>query len=374
MQWGTMYGDLIFELIALLIITVAYQADWQHHVWNTLMVYIMGILCDGIPIVFFQRYAVARNPVHHHMGPGTIVMGNFIFFLLEVIIERKVGVKRSYYIKNRHWLAMLSVPVISIIVCIRILLPDRRGVRSTIVLFLLFINVFIFYLHDEVQKSYIETAKQEEMKIQMSQYAKELEMMMKSQDRLNKIHHDYKHHLTTIGAMAKTGGNEEILSYLKQMENIAGTALCHHLYTENRNMNNLLNYILEDSKSVIENPEISVEIPNHIGEELFDISIIVGNLMDNAIRGTAASDERRLSFQMYYGKGIMNIQIENSIKDTLKVRNGIYLTTKSRKEGHGIGLQNVKLVVEKYHGQMEICHTEKSFQVKILLYMKLDEK
>ena len=160
MQWGTMYGDLIFELIALLIITVAYQADWQHHVWNTLMVYIMGILCDGIPIVFFQRYAVARNPVHHHMGPGTIVMGNFIFFLLEVIIERKVGVKRSYYIKNRHWLAMLSVPVISIIVCIRILLPDRRGVRSTIVLFLLFINVFIFYLHDEVQKSYIETAKQ----------------------------------------------------------------------------------------------------------------------------------------------------------------------------------------------------------------------
>ena len=64
----------------------------------------MGILCDGIPIVFFQRYAVARNPVHHHMGPGTIVMGNFIFFLLEVIIERKVGVKRSYYIKNRHWL------------------------------------------------------------------------------------------------------------------------------------------------------------------------------------------------------------------------------------------------------------------------------
>ena len=234
--------------------------------------------------------------------------------------------------------------------------------------------MFIFYLHDEVQKSYIETAKQEEMKIQMSQYAKELEMMMKSQDRLNKIHHDYKHHLITIGAMAKTGGNEEILSYLKQMENIARTALCHHLYTENRNMNNLLNYILEDVKSVIEKPEISVEIPNHIGKELFDLSIVVGNLMDNAIRGAAASDERRLSFQMYYGKGIMNIQIENSIKDTPKVQNGIYLTTKSRKEGHGIGLQNVKLVVEKYHGQMEICHTEKSFQVKILLYMKLDEK
>ena len=31
MQWGTMYGDLIFELIALLIITVAYQASVNYN-------------------------------------------------------------------------------------------------------------------------------------------------------------------------------------------------------------------------------------------------------------------------------------------------------------------------------------------------------
>ena len=79
MQWGTMYGDLIFELIALLIITVAYQADWQHHVWNILMVYIMGILCDGIPIVFFQRYAVARNPVKVSYARQNCAIGGVSF-------------------------------------------------------------------------------------------------------------------------------------------------------------------------------------------------------------------------------------------------------------------------------------------------------
>lgn len=42
--------------------------------------------------------------------------------------------------------------------------------------------------------------------------------------------------------------------------------------------------------------------------------------MDNAIHyRTAASDEKEIiSFPMYYGKGIMNIQIENNIKDTPK--------------------------------------------------------
>ena len=54
MQWGTMYGDLIFELIALLIITVAYQADWQHHVWNTLMVYIMEFYVMGFQSCSFN--------------------------------------------------------------------------------------------------------------------------------------------------------------------------------------------------------------------------------------------------------------------------------------------------------------------------------
>ncbi len=77
MQWGTMYGDLIFELIALLIITVAYQADWQHHVWNILMVYIMGILCDGIPIVFFQRYAGSKKSGASSHGTGNYCNGKF---------------------------------------------------------------------------------------------------------------------------------------------------------------------------------------------------------------------------------------------------------------------------------------------------------
>ena len=58
--------------------------------------------------------------------------------------------------------------------------------------------------------------------------------------------------------------------------------------------------------------------------------------MDNAIRGQQLQ-MKGLSFQMYYGKGIKNIQTYNSIKDTPKVRNGIYLTIYAMgKKRHGI--------------------------------------
>lgn len=77
MQWGTMYGDLIFELIALLIITVAYQADWQHHVWNTLMVYIMGILCNGIPIALLSTVCGCKKSGASSHGTGNYRNGKF---------------------------------------------------------------------------------------------------------------------------------------------------------------------------------------------------------------------------------------------------------------------------------------------------------
>ena len=86
--------------------------------------------------------------------------------------------------------------------------------------------------------------------------------------------------------------------------------------------------------------------------------------MDNAIRGDNASDEKGdYRFRCIMEKGIMNIQIENSIKDTPRSAEWNLSDNKSRKEGHGTGLQNVKLVVEKYHGQMEICqHGENPFK------------
>lgn len=374
MKWGTIYGDFIFEFIALLIISIGYYADLFHYILNTFIVYILGILCDGIPMVLFQRYMEQQSFRHQHAGPGIIVMGNFIFFLLELVIERKANVKRSYRIKSSHWLAMLSIPIISIIICIIILMPKRRIIRPTMVLFLLFINVFIFYLYDEIQKGYMETAKQEQMKIQVERYAKELDVMIKSQNKLDRIYHDYKHHLTAISAMAKSADNKEILVYLNQLKETVGSSWHHHCYTQNHTINNILNYILENAEKPIKNLKILVDVPNYIGEELFDISIIVGNLMDNAIRGAAHSEEQELLFKMYYKKGIMKIETKNSIKDLPKIQNGHYQTTKSKKDGHGIGLQNIKLIADKYDGQLCIDYTEQYFKVTLCLYMLLEER
>ncbi len=62
-------------------------------------------------------------------------------------------------------------------------------------------------------------------------------------------------------------------------------------------------------------------------------------------------------------------------KESGILSNGIYKknirfqTTKEDKEQHGIGLMNVKKIVEKYNGIMEAYPKGSLFYVKLILYM-----
>ena len=38
--------------------------------------------------------------------------------------------------------------------------------------------------------------------------------------------------------------------------------------------------------------------------------------------------------------------------------------------GHGMGLANVRRIVEKYHGDMEMCCKDNRMETDIMLYMK----
>ena len=74
-------------------------------------------------------------------------------------------------------------------------------------------------------------------------------------------------------------------------------------------------------------------------------------------------------------KGVLQIKVVNSLLDGSSVRmkseNGeiLWRSTKKDKEQHGIGLKNVKKIVEAYNGTMETEVQDNKFCVKLILYM-----
>jgi sensor histidine kinase YesM len=74
-----------------------------------------------------------------------------------------------------------------------------------------------------------------------------------------------------------------------------------------------------------------------------------------------------------YEKGVFFVIVENDFRGMIKEDKSMLKTTKGDKINHGIGLNNVKKVVERYKGDLLIDYNEDKFRVEISMYERADE-
>ena len=100
-----------------------------------------------------------------------------------------------------------------------------------------------------------------------------------------------------------------------------------------------------------------------------DLCAVLGNLLDNALR--AASDlpaeQRHITLQITYQQDSLTIIVINPYKGALRKQNGRFLTTKTERGQHGIGLRSVSRIADKYNGELTVTEEEQLFTVYIWL-------
>ena len=104
---------------------------------------------------------------------------------------------------------------------------------------------------------------------------------------------------------------------------------------------------------------------------LFDINVVVGNLLDNAIEAAGATDEKVLKGFITLEQGIFKLQFTNSYKKERQQQGDKQPIGKKKRHHSGIGLKNVQEIVDKYNGIMEITEG-KYFDIRVLLYVSKD--
>ncbi len=68
-----------------------------------------------------------------------------------------------------------------------------------------------------------------------------------------------------------------------------------------------------------------------------------------------------LSIRLSYDRNVLGIQIKNSCSRREQ--------TQARREGHGLGLENVRRIVERYHGSLRIFREAGWFRADVLLFL-----
>ena len=94
--------------------------------------------------------------------------------------------------------------------------------------------------------------------------------------------------------------------------------------------------------------------------------------MDNAIEAVKniGKNKKEISLLIRTDKTAFFLEIHNPFnRACIRKKDGDFLTNKSDKRYHGLGLKEVKKIVKKYNGQMVIDTGEDEFHIKVLIYM-----
>lgn len=182
--------------------------------------------------------------------------------------------------------------------------------------------------------------------------------------------HDFNNHLTTIYGMIQLDKIQEtkrfILSLGEKINNLNDLVDVKHP---------VIHAIVNIKKQKALGMDIPIELDLQMDDDLpydyIDLSIVLGNLLDNAIEANKAIDlpSRSITARLVQRDGFLNVNIQNNKVTTTQYKesNGKGKTTKGDTENHGFGLYNVKQVVAKYKGLININDMGKSFEVDIKL-------
>ncbi|MDR1156983.1 MAG: GHKL domain-containing protein [Oscillospiraceae bacterium] len=199
-----------------------------------------------------------------------------------------------------------------------------------------------------------------------SNFFKELDAMYTD---MRTWRHEYKNNLIALRALVESGKSEKVLEYLEKISvdpAQKNTAL--------QTGNPVLDAVVSAKMLLAHSRNIEIDIQTIYPEnnliEDNDICAIAGNLLDNAIEACErigdTGQARFISFSLLVkGKNLV-LSIKNSFNGEIKREGENYLTVKD-KWFHGIGIQYVNSIVEKYHGHVLREHDNGVFGTYVIL-------
>lgn len=357
-------ANIITNLLMLYIITLLYEGRQQKRILITFLIYGINMICDVIAVYSCNDYIVGGN-----QNELTEYIAIFLIAVCEFIIEKYLAKNKKTDHIPLHWGILIAIPMISIVLLFVLTMNNlnNRMILVSTSTGILLINLLIFYLYDALAGAYVKLEKGAIFERQLAIYSNQLNVMMQSEEKMTALRHDMKHHLNELSIIAARNQDREVINYIQDMYTYFGNPH-EYIKSGNNEVDSLMNYMLNKAERVLEKVEYEVNVPKELEIRLFDLTIIIGNLLENAIDAAKDSKEKWMEVSVNFEQGMLFIRIRNSYGNAVQKQGDIYITTKKKTQEHGIGLQNVRKVVDNYKGEMQISDQNNIFDVKIILY------
>ena len=188
--------------------------------------------------------------------------------------------------------------------------------------------------------------------------------IMKMREQSRALKHDMKNHTLVILSYLEKNQIEEAKQYTSEILDKLNA-----MYTYISVGNSLLNFIINSKLSKAK--ELEIEIKAEIENLSFsyvdsiDFSSLLGNILDNAMEAAVNSESKKLGVIIAHKKGFDTIAVKNSIDWSVLDRNPELRTSKTEPD-HGLGVRQIRAIVEKYGGELDIYEEQGMFCVFVV--------
>ncbi|MCI6253854.1 MAG: GHKL domain-containing protein [Eubacterium coprostanoligenes] len=227
------------------------------------------------------------------------------------------------------------------------------------------IVIFIYYeLLNEQDKKLKEFEKEQQFVELNNSYMQVLESQ---NNEMHMIVHDVKNHYAAIASMDDAN---EIHDYISSIANDIQKYQIIKL-TNNKMLDLLLSkYKVECSANAVEfNAEVKTANLNYIDDS--DLSIVICNLLDNAVQAASKSTAKQISLSLRRVNNFDVLTVTNSCDTVPQSANGKIATSKKDKTSHGYGMRLIEKYARKNNAEYEWHYeNDKNIFVSTLIFKR----
>lgn len=357
--------NILANIVGLALVIFPYKSNFSRKVLATFLIYGVNAIVDSLVIVSFTKYAIGDeiNQIYE-------CITSLVLLLMVFVFERTIRAEKDIKLPLSYQITLGTVPVISIGI-IYFVVQSASEMKPMIICVIggfFLINILIFYLYNSLVEYYSACLEKKMFEQLVDVYAYQLDLVQESQNRVKALRHDLRHHILELNSMARKNENREMQIYLENMEKFMLNPK-EYVATGNQNVDGVMNYLLQKADKILKTVNIKINIPEQLFLNNFKVCVILGNLIDNAIRAASQTEEKYLSIHIQTKQGVLFIFIENSYCGDIIEEDSKIMTSQENMAIHGIGLDNVKKIVEMSGGEMKINYSNRRFEAEVLLYL-----
>lgn len=336
-------------------------------------------------LAMYERKKVFFQSVLNRWEYG--IFDGILFGIVGVIIYwMSKSLNSVFYGKLKKWYVMLAIPLFAVTVTVDVAnWGASRGimVRSSgnmgvfydmifsyvEILVLTVLSMFAtgFYIYG-MNRIDLEQKKAAQYQSQISAY----KMLEQQHSRQERLRHDMKNHIIALSGLLEDKEWEKMNDYLKEMGNSASLRSGDEL-TGSRVVDALLYQKREKAEQKGILWQCDVRIPKKCRINEFDLCILFGNLLDNAVEACEAIEHteakcevhRFINIEARKVNSIFLLEVRNST--TIQGKKQIGMFDNEKLQPRGIGLSNVNDVLQKYSGGMNMQVEQGVFSIFIMI-------